>query len=73
MGAVGEWEGFAGGAVTGGCPRGGGVTTGPGREKAPPTRDRRGFIAVSLIRRTFLPVWARAKVLDRKAHNPQEQ
>ena len=48
LGAAGDWGGFVGGAVTGGCARrwaaaAGAVATGPGHEKAPPTRGRRGL------------------------------
>ena len=43
----GDWwlsaVGALGGAVTGGCARRWAAAAGPGREKAPPTRDRRGL------------------------------
>ena len=56
MGAAGDWEGFAGGDLTGGCARGGGgaVATGPGRAKAPPVWGWRGLLEVNLIRFYFL-------------------
>ena len=59
LGAAGNWEGFAGGDVTGGCARrwaaaAGAVATGPGHEKAPPTWGRRGLLEVNLIRFYFL-------------------
>ena len=72
LGAVGDWVGFVGGDVTGGGARRGELfATGPGREKAPPTRGRRGLLEVNAIR-WVLPVWARAKARGRKARNPQE-
>lgn len=43
LGAVGARGGFVGGAVTGGCARGG--TLYRGRAKAPPTRGWRGLCA----------------------------
>lgn len=48
LGAAGDWEGFAGGAVTGGCARRRAAAAGagapkPGRAKAPPTVGRRGL------------------------------
>ena len=43
-----------------------------GREKAPPTWGRRGLLEAGAIRFCLIPVWARAKVQGRKAHNPQE-
>ena len=52
LGAVGDWEGFAGGDVTGGGARHRTATAGPGREKAPPTRDRRGLLTMSTIRQS---------------------
>lgn len=49
LGAVGDWDGFTGGTVTGGCARrwaaAGAVATRTGREKAPPTRYWRGLCA----------------------------
>ena len=72
LGTVGDWEDFVGGAVTGGGARlGGANATGPGREKAPPARGRRGLLEVNFIR-WVLPIWVRAKARGRKAHNPQE-
>ena len=55
LGAVGDWVGFVGGDVTGGCARrwaaaAGAVATRPGREKAPPTWGRRGLLGESTIR-----------------------
>ena len=53
--AVGAWGGSLGGSMTGGCPRCRGVAaTGPGREKAPPTRGRQGLFEVGAIRLCFL-------------------
>lgn len=51
MGAAGDWEGFAGGDLTGGCARGGARRhTLYGRGKAPPTWCRRGLLGESTIR-----------------------
>ena len=56
---VGDWGGFAGGFVGGCCDgrmrspvgkRREAVATGPGRAKAPPTKGRRGFLAMSTVR-----------------------
>ena len=45
LGAVGAWEGFAGGDVTSGCARHpGAVATRTGREKAPPAWGQRGLL-----------------------------
>lgn len=51
LGAVGARGGALGGAVTGGCARrrtaaAGAVATRTGREKAPPTRGRRGLLNI---------------------------
>lgn len=54
LGAAGVREGFVGGAVTGGGARRWAAATGPGREKAPPTRGRQGLLGVSAIRLCFL-------------------
>ena len=43
----------------------------PGREKAPPTRGRRGLLEMSATW-WVLPVWARAKDWGRTTHNPLE-
>ena len=54
-GSVGDWGGFAGGDVTGGCvpwrtAAAGAVATRTGHEKAPPTWGRRGLLGGSFIR-----------------------
>ena len=51
---MGAWGGSLGGDVTGGCARRWAAATGPGREKAPPTRGRQGLLGVSAIRLCFL-------------------
>ena len=44
LSAVGDWEGFVDGTVTGGCARRWGLPLpDPGREKTPPTKGRRGL------------------------------
>lgn len=59
LGAAGDWGGALGSTVTGGCARrwataAGAVATRTEREKAPPTRGRRGLLEVNLIRFYFL-------------------
>ena len=53
---VGDWAGFVGGDVTGGCARRrGAAATRPGCEKAPPTVGRRGLLEVNFSQLVFLP------------------
>ena len=53
LGAAGDWGGFVGGAVRGGCARWGVLYL--GRAKAPPTVGRRGLLEVNFSQLVFLP------------------
>ena len=56
LSAAGDWDGFAGGAVTGGCARRLGLSQPePGRER-PRRGGWRGLLEMSLIQWAFLPV-----------------